>query len=62
MCRTLLVAVYAPQLLDKKKDVWDLLLRLMLNRDCECIIMGDFNVIRNESKRFGSVFDVMVAR
>nr|GEW34398.1 putative RNA-directed DNA polymerase, eukaryota, reverse transcriptase zinc-binding domain protein [Tanacetum cinerariifolium] len=31
-------------------------------RDGECIIMGDFNVVRTESERLGSVFDMVAAQ
>ncbi|GJY65385.1 RNA-directed DNA polymerase, eukaryota, partial [Tanacetum coccineum] len=55
--KLLIISVYAPQELSKKWYLWDYL-HLIINRwDGETVIMGDFNEVRSERERFGSVFN-----
>ncbi|GJV39152.1 RNA-directed DNA polymerase, eukaryota [Tanacetum coccineum] len=55
--KLLIISVYAPQELSEKRDLWDYL-HLIINRwDGETVIMGDFNEVRSERERFGSVFN-----
>nr|GEZ33016.1 RNA-directed DNA polymerase, eukaryota [Tanacetum cinerariifolium] len=48
----------APQELTDKRTLWDYLLRIINRWDGECVIMGDFNEVRSEHERYGSVFNV----
>ncbi|GJY81174.1 RNA-directed DNA polymerase, eukaryota [Tanacetum coccineum] len=41
--------------------LWDYLLLLINRWDGECVIMGDFNEVRSEQERYGSVFNVQSA-
>nr|GEV35319.1 hypothetical protein [Tanacetum cinerariifolium] len=57
--KLLIISVYAPQELIEKKELWDYL-RLLINRwEGEYVILGDFNEVRSEHERFGSVFNVL---
>nr|GEX27758.1 RNA-directed DNA polymerase, eukaryota [Tanacetum cinerariifolium] len=44
--------------LTEKRTLWDYLLCLINRWDGECVIMGDFNEVRSEHERYGSVFNV----
>ncbi|GKA90830.1 RNA-directed DNA polymerase, eukaryota [Tanacetum coccineum] len=59
--KLLIISVYAPQELTEKRELWDYL-RLMIDRwNGEYIILGDFNEVRSENKRFGSSFNIQGA-
>jgi hypothetical protein len=53
----LMVVVYAPQDYHDKKALWDNLTRLLENHNNFSILIGDFNEVRYESERMGTVFD-----
>nr|GEW55155.1 RNA-directed DNA polymerase, eukaryota [Tanacetum cinerariifolium] len=53
----LIILVYAPQELSEKKMLWDYLSLMISNWEGEVVIMGDFNEVRNKSKRFGTLFN-----
>ncbi|GJV31429.1 RNA-directed DNA polymerase, eukaryota [Tanacetum coccineum] len=57
----LIISVYAPQELSEKKMLWDYLSLAISNWKGEVVVMGDFNEVRTNSERFGSVFNVQGA-
>ncbi|GKA34947.1 RNA-directed DNA polymerase, eukaryota [Tanacetum coccineum] len=57
----LIISVYAPQELSDKKMLWDYLSLAISNWKGEVVVMGDFNEVRTNSERFGSVFNVQGA-
>ncbi|GJU03452.1 RNA-directed DNA polymerase, eukaryota, reverse transcriptase zinc-binding domain protein [Tanacetum coccineum] len=57
----LIVSVYAPQELNEKTMLWDYLAYVINNWKDEVVIMGDFNEVRNKTKRFGLIFNVQGA-
>ncbi|GKA91191.1 RNA-directed DNA polymerase, eukaryota [Tanacetum coccineum] len=56
--KLLVISIYAPQDLSKKKELWDYVCSLVDRWDGEIVIMGDFNEVRTEHVRFGSIFNV----
>nr|GEX84239.1 RNA-directed DNA polymerase, eukaryota, reverse transcriptase zinc-binding domain protein [Tanacetum cinerariifolium] len=56
--RILIMSIYAPQELSKKKRLWDYLNHVIANWNREVIIMGDFNEVRTQAERYGSMFNV----
>nr|GEV91264.1 RNA-directed DNA polymerase, eukaryota, nucleotide-binding alpha-beta plait domain protein [Tanacetum cinerariifolium] len=56
--KLLIISVYAPQELNEKKMLWDYLILVINNWNCEVIIMGNFNEVQKQTKRFGSKFNV----
>nr|GEX22832.1 RNA-directed DNA polymerase, eukaryota [Tanacetum cinerariifolium] len=53
----LIISVYAPQKLAEKKMLWNYL-NLVINRwKGVVIMMGDFNEVRSENERYGSIFN-----
>nr|GEU70763.1 RNA-directed DNA polymerase, eukaryota [Tanacetum cinerariifolium] len=59
--KLLIISVYAPQELTEKKELWDYLHLLIDRWEGEYVILGDFNDVRSEHERFGSVFNVQGA-
>ncbi|GJZ14924.1 RNA-directed DNA polymerase, eukaryota, reverse transcriptase zinc-binding domain protein, partial [Tanacetum coccineum] len=57
----LIISMYAPQELTKKKMLWDYLSYVIENWNGEVIIMGDYNEVRTKAERFGSMFNVQGA-
>ncbi|GJW81292.1 RNA-directed DNA polymerase, eukaryota [Tanacetum coccineum] len=57
----LIISVYAPQELSDKKMLWDYLSLAISNWKGEVVVMGDFNEVRTNSERFGSVFNLQGA-
>nr|GEV36574.1 RNA-directed DNA polymerase, eukaryota [Tanacetum cinerariifolium] len=55
--RLLIILVYASQELSEKKMLWDYLSFVILNWEGEVVTMEDFNEVRNNSERFGLVFN-----
>nr|GEY46971.1 RNA-directed DNA polymerase, eukaryota [Tanacetum cinerariifolium] len=55
--KLLIISVYAPQELSEKKMLWDYLSLVMSKWKGKVVIMGDFNEVRNKSKRFGTLFN-----
>ncbi|GJW91868.1 RNA-directed DNA polymerase, eukaryota [Tanacetum coccineum] len=53
----LLVVVYAPQDHHEKQILWDNLSQLIANYNNFSILLGDFNEVRFQSDRMGTVFD-----
>ncbi|GKA30618.1 putative RNA-directed DNA polymerase, eukaryota, reverse transcriptase zinc-binding domain protein [Tanacetum coccineum] len=52
-----MVIVYSPQGLRDKEMLWNDLTRLIDNHNDFSIILGDFNEVRSEMERLGTVFD-----
>nr|GEW05493.1 RNA-directed DNA polymerase, eukaryota, reverse transcriptase zinc-binding domain protein [Tanacetum cinerariifolium] len=55
--KPLIISVYAPQGLSEKKMLWDYVSLVMSKWQGEVVIMGDFNEVRNKSKKFGTLFN-----
>ncbi|GKC98926.1 RNA-directed DNA polymerase, eukaryota [Tanacetum coccineum] len=53
----LIISIYAPQDLSEKKLLWQYLAHIIGGWDGDVIIMGDFNEVRFEAERFGSIFN-----
>nr|GEY84655.1 RNA-directed DNA polymerase, eukaryota [Tanacetum cinerariifolium] len=60
--KILFVAIYAPQQASLKRVLWDYFSILLGRWNGEAIIMGDFNEVRFEDERRGSVFNPSSAR
>ncbi|GKC54471.1 RNA-directed DNA polymerase, eukaryota, partial [Tanacetum coccineum] len=54
----LIISIYAPQELSEKKMLWDYLTMVIGNWQGDVVIMGDFNEVRKQEERYGSVFNV----
>ncbi|GJX94698.1 RNA-directed DNA polymerase, eukaryota [Tanacetum coccineum] len=57
----LIISIYAPQELSDKKVLWDYLHFIIDNWAGEVVIMGDFNEVRTQDERFGSIFNIQGA-
>ncbi|GJU48687.1 ulp1 protease family, C-terminal catalytic domain-containing protein [Tanacetum coccineum] len=55
------IKIYAPQELSEKKILWDYLTLMIDNWNGEVVIMGDFNEVCKQVKRYGSMFNVQGA-
>nr|GEW56569.1 RNA-directed DNA polymerase, eukaryota [Tanacetum cinerariifolium] len=60
--KILLVAIYAPQRVLCKKNLWDYISIIVGRCNGETIIMGDFNKVRSSDERRGSCFNPYSAR
>ncbi|GKB49658.1 RNA-directed DNA polymerase, eukaryota, partial [Tanacetum coccineum] len=56
-----IISIYAPQAISEKRMLWNYISLLLSRWDGECVVMGDFNKVRTESERFGSVFNTQGA-
>ncbi|GJT24730.1 RNA-directed DNA polymerase, eukaryota [Tanacetum coccineum] len=54
--KTLMIAIYAPQALSKKRMLWGYLHDVIFRWSREIIVMGDFNELRMALERYGSIF------
>nr|KAJ0197333.1 hypothetical protein LSAT_V11C700368880 [Lactuca sativa] len=50
----LLISGYAPQGAESKRQLWGEISQLIASFLGECVVMGNFNEVRDESKRLGS--------
>nr|KAJ0199672.1 hypothetical protein LSAT_V11C600306450 [Lactuca sativa] len=50
------ISVYLSQDVGSKRMLWDRLHQMISSFQGECVLMGDFNVVRVESERLGSQF------
>ncbi|GKA74316.1 RNA-directed DNA polymerase, eukaryota [Tanacetum coccineum] len=57
----LIISVYAPQELSEKKMLWQYLNHMIDRLNGEVIVIGDFNEVRSQEERFGSIFNVQGA-
>ncbi|GJZ68083.1 RNA-directed DNA polymerase, eukaryota [Tanacetum coccineum] len=55
--KIMFIAVYAPQSLAGKIDLWSSLSRLISKWDGQVIVMGDFNEVREAGERYGTKFN-----
>nr|GFA71377.1 hypothetical protein [Tanacetum cinerariifolium] len=55
--KLLVISVYAPQELAEKKSLWKYLNLLISRWNGEVLLMGDFNEVRLEEERYGSIFN-----
>ncbi|PWA86571.1 cytochrome P450 [Artemisia annua] len=53
----LIIVVYAPQDYREKKKLWKDLSQLITFHNTYSILLGDFNEVRSESERMGTIFD-----
>ncbi|GJZ06066.1 RNA-directed DNA polymerase, eukaryota [Tanacetum coccineum] len=53
----LIISVYAPQELSEKKMLWNYLNHMIDRWKGDVIVMGDFNEVRCQEERFGSIFN-----
>ncbi|GJU90435.1 RNA-directed DNA polymerase, eukaryota, partial [Tanacetum coccineum] len=60
--RILIVAIYAPQPTVLKRILWEYISGLINRWNGETIVLGDFNEVRFEEERFGSIFNQSCAR
>ncbi|GJW61696.1 RNA-directed DNA polymerase, eukaryota [Tanacetum coccineum] len=60
--KLMIVSVYAPQDLSEKKSLWEYITHIIDLWDGECIILGDFNEVKSEHERFGTIFNVSGAK
>ncbi|GJZ05256.1 RNA-directed DNA polymerase, eukaryota [Tanacetum coccineum] len=60
--KILIVVVYAPQAPALKHMLWEYISTLINRWGGETIVLGDFNAVRSEEERFGSVFNKFCAR
>nr|GEV20284.1 RNA-directed DNA polymerase, eukaryota [Tanacetum cinerariifolium] len=59
--KLLIVSVYAPQSVTDKRSLWSFITGLISRWNGESMVMGDFNEVRFERDRLGSVFNVQRA-
>ncbi|GJT37027.1 RNA-directed DNA polymerase, eukaryota, reverse transcriptase zinc-binding domain protein, partial [Tanacetum coccineum] len=59
--KLLMISVYAPQELTKKKMLWDYLTLMIDKWNGEVVTMGDFNEVRKQTERYDSIFNVQGA-
>ncbi|GJY40436.1 RNA-directed DNA polymerase, eukaryota, reverse transcriptase zinc-binding domain protein [Tanacetum coccineum] len=59
--KIIIISVYAPQELCVKKMLWDYVILVLNNWNGEVLIMGDFNEVRTQKERHGSIFNVQGA-
>ncbi|GJV42591.1 RNA-directed DNA polymerase, eukaryota [Tanacetum coccineum] len=60
--KVLIVVIYAPQSKVLKRTLWEYISGLINQWKGETIVLGDFNEVRFEEERFGSIFNQSCAR
>nr|GEV28936.1 RNA-directed DNA polymerase, eukaryota [Tanacetum cinerariifolium] len=55
--RLMFVSVYSPQDVSDRKTLWEYITHMINSWDGECVILGDFNEVRTETERFGTIFN-----
>ncbi|GJZ83182.1 RNA-directed DNA polymerase, eukaryota [Tanacetum coccineum] len=60
--KLLIISVYAPQDPVEKRMLWDYLLHLIKGWEGEYVLIGDFNEVRSEHERFGTLFNANAAK
>nr|GEY63750.1 RNA-directed DNA polymerase, eukaryota [Tanacetum cinerariifolium] len=56
--KILIISVFAPQDLSKKRILWEYVSHMIDTWDGESVLLGDFNEFRLEQERFGTSFSV----
>ncbi|GJS23933.1 RNA-directed DNA polymerase, eukaryota [Tanacetum coccineum] len=59
--KLLIVSVYAPQEVSERRLLWEYIGSLIEQWEGECVILGDFNEVRTEQERYGTVFNALGA-
>nr|GFC93434.1 RNA-directed DNA polymerase, eukaryota [Tanacetum cinerariifolium] len=60
--KVLIVVIYAPQSPILKRILWEYISGMIVRWYVESIVLGDFNKVRSEEERFGSLFNRASAR
>nr|GFB06436.1 RNA-directed DNA polymerase, eukaryota [Tanacetum cinerariifolium] len=60
--KILIVMIYAPHSFSLKRILWDYISGVITRWNGETIVLGDFNEVRSEDERFGSIFHQSYAR
>nr|GFA38096.1 RNA-directed DNA polymerase, eukaryota [Tanacetum cinerariifolium] len=60
--KILIVAIYAPQSPVLKRTLWEYISGLINRWNGETVVLGDFNEVRSEEERFGSIFNQSCVR
>ncbi|GKB00187.1 RNA-directed DNA polymerase, eukaryota, partial [Tanacetum coccineum] len=60
--KILIVVIYAPQSAVLKRTLWEYISVLINRWNGETLVLGDFNEVRSEDERFGSIFSPSSAR
>nr|GEX44939.1 RNA-directed DNA polymerase, eukaryota, reverse transcriptase zinc-binding domain protein [Tanacetum cinerariifolium] len=60
--KILIVVIYAPQSAVLKRILWEYISDLINRWNGETLVLGDFNEVRSEDERFGSIFNPLCAR
>ncbi|GJX57117.1 RNA-directed DNA polymerase, eukaryota [Tanacetum coccineum] len=58
----LFISVYAPQSQVEKRILWNYIVSLLSRWNGEYMVLGDFNEVRSESERMGSLFNAQGAK
>ncbi|GKF65741.1 RNA-directed DNA polymerase, eukaryota, reverse transcriptase zinc-binding domain protein, partial [Tanacetum coccineum] len=58
----IIISIYAPKELFEKKISWEYLIYVIGNWNGDVVIMGDFNEVRTQKERYGTVFNVKGAK
>ena len=56
------IVVFAPRGAEPKRILWENLLQIIYSFQGECVLMGNFNEVHDESERFGTLFNSNTAR
>ena len=56
-----MINIYGPQDSSTKSSLWNMIADFMHHHKGKFILFGDMNVVRNENKRFGSIFSQIEA-
>ncbi|GJX55522.1 RNA-directed DNA polymerase, eukaryota [Tanacetum coccineum] len=59
--KLLIISIYAPQELIERRMLWDYLRHLIDTWDGECVLLSDFNEVRCEKERHGTLFNIQDA-
>ncbi|GJR87817.1 RNA-directed DNA polymerase, eukaryota [Tanacetum coccineum] len=59
--KLLLISVYAPQDVSARRSLWEYIGHLIEQWDSEYVVLGDFNEVRYDHERFGSIFNELGA-
>nr|GEX48982.1 RNA-directed DNA polymerase, eukaryota [Tanacetum cinerariifolium] len=60
--KILIVVIYAPQSIALRRTLWEYISVLINRWNGETLVLGDFNEVRSEEERFGSIFNQSSAR
>nr|GEX93152.1 hypothetical protein [Tanacetum cinerariifolium] len=55
--KVLFISIYVPRSRVEKRQLWHYITNLISRFHGECLLMGDFNEVRSEEERMGSIFN-----